>query len=162
MWKHMQRSYFNCCVGINKHEISLSITELHHRSLFSRHGCLPYLTHPDSSSHPLMNEPPDLLLLPVWEVTLACSAPRQMFQKYSGQSGKYGDLAPRWPRLLVNCHLVPGWNEACSPGSYFVPVSVVDGLNIKCFHLWPTVLIWSHLKHSWTLWVPFRDGTRPI
>lgn len=28
-----------------------------------------------------------------------------------------------------------GWNEACSPESYFVHVSVVDGLNIKCFHL---------------------------
>lgn len=57
---------------------------------------------------------------------------------------------------------VEGWNEACSPESSFVPVSVVDGLNIKCFHLWCTVVIWSHLKHYWTLWVPLRDSTRAI
>lgn len=57
---------------------------------------------------------------------------------------------------------VEGWIEACSPESYFVPISVEDGWNIKCFHLWPTVLIWSHLKHSWTLWVPFRDSARAI
>lgn len=61
------------------------------KSLFPRHLCLPYLTHPDSSSHPLTNDPSnpvDLVLRRAQEVTVERTALRQMLQKHSGQSGK--------------------------------------------------------------------------